>query len=90
MKMSENQPKKPSKEVLVRYGEFWAKVSPGNITIGYGGGELASFEDLSGFRNLLNEVEEAWAFVNKTIPTGAEVKIPETRTFEEPEEEIEE
>ena len=90
MKMSENQPKKPSKEVLVRYGEFWAKVSPGNITIGYGGGELASFPDLKGFENLLREVKEAWAFVNRSTPIGAEVTKPEVPLPEEDMEEVEE
>ncbi|MHA1711141.1 MAG: hypothetical protein ACTSUS_03610 [Candidatus Freyarchaeota archaeon] len=85
--MSEETSKKPSKEVLVRVGDFWAKVSPGNITIGYGGGPLAEFPDLTAFRNLLREVEDAWAFVNKTIPTGSEVTKPEGYIPEEPEEE---
>jgi hypothetical protein len=65
-------------EIIVRYGDFWARIGPGGITIGFGGGELASFPTLEPFETLYSKVKKAWDYLNPptTKPTPTPTKEP--------------
>jgi hypothetical protein len=64
-------------EIIVRYGDFWARISPTGITIGYGGGELATFPTLEPLETLYSKIKRAWDYLNPPTPTPAKpVEMP--------------
>jgi hypothetical protein len=56
-------------EITVRYGDLWARVSPNGIRLGFGGGELAEFPDLSTFEQFYGMLKRAWDFLHPPAPT---------------------
>jgi hypothetical protein len=63
--MSEPRPSpEVYQEITVRYGDLWARVSPSGIRLGFGGGELADFPDLSTFEQFHGMLKRAWDFLH--------------------------
>jgi hypothetical protein len=51
-------------EITVRYGDLWARVSVNGVKLGFGGGELADFPDLSTFEQFYGMLKRAWDFLH--------------------------
>jgi len=58
------EPPKPYQEVIVRYGDLWARIGPNFIVLGYGGGELATFPDFEVFRQFFEQLQKAWSYLH--------------------------
>jgi hypothetical protein len=78
--MSEPRPEPQVwEEITVRYGDLWARVSPSGIRLGYGGGELADFPDLSTFETFYGMLKRAWDFLHPQAPSPARaIEQPKT------------
>jgi hypothetical protein len=76
-------------EIIVRYGDFWARISPTGITIGYGGGELATFPTLEPLETLYSKIKRAWQYLNppqQAAPRPAEQPKTTSQPTPKPEE----